>query len=414
MSNLRQCINELHAFVKKCVVNEKLILKRKDDKIYTVSDDPEDKNKPFKEKETVRNKEKLKKAGFTYDGVAWWISTDKLRQAQEIIAQINDSPLEKLIDKVEDLPEFVAELDDFTKKGELTRKIEGFIDILSGEVDAVKASEAFKSYVTFSAKFHTYSMNNIMLIYLQNRNATKLMGMKKWNTIHRKVKEGTKPIWILAPVIVKDDEYDAGDDAKVDDAVKSQRVIGFRAVKVFDIADTVAIDARGEIPAAPTWHGNDEPEEKADKLIEYGIKLADDLGIKVDREAARRGEKGWASGQHINVVSGIAGAGAFGTLIHEIAHSLMHFKETSPFFVNSAKRLSNEEMELQAETISYIVLKNYDLPAQHHPVYLASWRANKESFQKHMGIMTKVASFIIKNLDKIAASPSNANPTPTA
>jgi hypothetical protein len=414
VSGLSEKVRTIHEFAKKCMMNEKLILKRKDDKIYTVSDDPDEKKKSFKDWETVRNKEKLKKAGFSFDGVAWWLPTSKLKQAQEIIAQINNSPIEKLLDKVEDLPEFIDATDDFTKKGELTRKIEGFIDTLSGEVDAVKASEAFKSYVEFSTKFHSYSFNNIMLIYLQNKNATRLAGIKKWNELHRRVKPGAKAIWILAPVIVKDDDYQAGDDSKVDDAVKSKRVIGFRAVRVFDVADTEAIDERGNIPEKPQWHGNDEPEEKADKLVELGIKLADELGVKVDREAARRGEKGWAKGDHINVVTGIAGAGAFGTLVHEIAHSLMHFKETSPFYVNDEKRLSSAEMELEAETISYVVLKHYGLPAQHHPVYLASWKANKDSFQKHMAIMTKVSSFIIKNLDRLASKTNEPAPAPTA
>ena len=410
-NGLHEKIKTVHNFVKKCMMNEKLMLKRKDDKIYAVSDNPDDKKKPFKDWETVRSKDKLKKAGFAFDGVAWWLSAAKIHQAQEVIAQINNSPIEKLLDNVEDLPEFIDATDDFTKKGELTRKIEGFVDALSGEVDAVKASEAFKAYIDFSTKFHSYSFNNIMLIYLQNKNATKLAGIRKWNELHRKVKQGAKAIWILAPVIVKDDDYQAGDDAKVDDAVKSKKVLGFRAVRVFDIADTEAVDARGEIPAAPQWHGNDEPEEKADKLMELGLKLADELGIKVDREAAKGGEKGWAKGDHLNIVSGIAGAGALGTLIHEIAHSLMHFKETSPFFIKAEKSLSYAEGELQAETVSYVVLRHYGLPVQHHPTYLASWKANKAGFQKHMAIITKVSAFIIKNLDKLASQKNEPTST---
>jgi hypothetical protein len=188
-------------------------------------------------------------------------------------------------------------------------------------------------------------------------------------------------------------------------------VVGFRPTTVFDIADTEASNEKGNIPADLKWHGNDEPEEKADKLVEYGIQLADQLGIKVDREKARGREKGHASGDNINVVSGTAGAGAFGTLIHEIAHSLMHFKESSPFYTQRDKIASPQEKELEAETVSYVVLKHYGLPAQHHSVYLANWKANKEGFQNSMKIITKVSAFLINSLDKIANKPNEPAPT---
>lgn len=179
-NKIKNRLKEIHSFAKKCLMAEKLILKRKDDKIYTVSDDAEEKKKPFKDWETVRNKTKLKSAGFSFDGTAWWLPTSKLRQAQEIIAQINNSPLEKLIDNIEELPEFIDASENFDKKAELSTKIEGFINILSGEVDAVKASEAFKAYMDFSSKFHTYSFNNIVLIYIQRRNATKVGSFNFW------------------------------------------------------------------------------------------------------------------------------------------------------------------------------------------------------------------------------------------
>ena len=401
------CLKEIKTFVSKTMLYENLILKKKENKIYVVSDDPNEKQKPFKDWETVRNKEKLKKAGFSFDGTAWWLPTTKLQQAQEIISQINNSPIEQFIDKVEDLPDFIDSSDDFSKKGDLTRKIEGFIDALSKEVDEVKATKIYKEYIEFASKFHTYSFNNIILIYIQNPNATKLMGYKKWNTVNRRVKKGAKAIWIYAPMIMKDDDFESGSDAGFDSAVQNKKVVGFKAVKVFDITDTESMNPKGEIPQEPKWFGDSLPEEKADRLFDLGLKLSDNLGIKVDREEAKRGEKGWALKDHINIVTDIAGAGAFSTLIHEIAHSLMHFEDSSPFFINDENKLSKEEKELQAETVSYIVLKHYDLPAQHHPVYLAIWKANKESFQKHMSIMTKVASFVIKNIDKLQASSEN-------
>lgn len=406
----RKMVKVVHDFAKKHFMNEKLVLRRKDDKIYVISDDTKEKEKPFKDWETVRNKSKLRAAGFSYDGVGWWIYATKLKEAQEIIAKINESPIEKFIDKVEDLLEFEQETKDFTKKEELGTKIEGFIDKLASEVDAVKASAEFKAYITFASKFYSYSFNNTLLIYIQRPNAKKVGSFGFWKKLNRHVKKGAKAIWIYTPLTVKNDDFDGSQTSGLDSAVSKSKVVGFKPSMVFDITDTEASNEKGNVPEAPKWHGNDEPEEKADKLTEYGLKLADNLGIKVDREAAERGEKGWASKDHINIVTGIAGAGAFGTLIHEIAHSLMHFKETSPFFIDRKEfPATKEEMELEAETVSYIILNHYGLDAKHHPVYLAQWKANKEAFQKSLKSITRVSKFIILELDKIA-SPSDANP----
>lgn len=398
---LKDQIKEIYKFAKKCMMNEKLVLQRSGDKIYVISDDPDEKKKPFKDWETVRNKSKLKSAGFSFDGTAWFLPKNKLTQAQQIISQINNSPIEKLIDNIEDLPEFINASEDFSKKNELSIKIEGFVNALSGEVDQVKASEMFRKYLEFSSKFYKYSVNNTMLIYIQRPNATKVGSFGFWKKNHRMVKKGAKAIWIYKPITIKDDDFDGKNTPGLDDDVKKIKVVGFKPTPVFDISDTVATSLKGEIPELPSWHGNITPDEKADKLLTLGLELSNNLGIKADRASAMGGEMGWASGDHINITSNIAGAGAFGTLVHEIAHSLMHFKESSPFFIDDEKDLTKEEKELQAETVSYVVLKHYDIPVQHHPIYLAHWKANKESFQKSMGMIKKVSSFIIDKLDQM-------------
>jgi hypothetical protein len=155
--------------------------------------------------------------------------------------------------------------------------------------------------------------------------------------------------------------------------------------------------------------------------LQNGITLCSGVGDNPDltsgeTEAARGGEKGWAKGDHLNVKSNIAGVGALGTLVHEIAHSLMHFKESSPFFIQTDKPLSSEEKELQAESVSYVVLKHYDLPVQHHSTYLAIWRADKDSLSKSLKDIKNVSAYIIQGMDKIAKESESNEPstTPTA
>jgi hypothetical protein len=161
----------------------------------------------------------------------------------------------------------------------------------------------------------------------------------------------------------------------------------------------------------PDWHADNTPNEKADKLFNYSSKVAEELGIRVERGDARGGEMGYAAGDHINITSTIEGANRAGTMIHEIAHELLHFKKTSIFYIDAP--LTKEDKEIQAESVSYIVLRHYDLPAQHQTTYLALWKANKEALQRNLGAIKKVADFIIQKVDEVAAEdPSNKDSQP--
>jgi hypothetical protein len=59
-------------------------------------------------------------------------------------------------------------------------------------------------------------------------------------------------------------------------------------------------------------------------------------------------------------------------------------------------------MELQAESVAYVVMKHYELPVQHQPTYIALWKGNKEKILQNMSTISDVAKFIIDEIDKIA------------
>ena len=59
-------------------------------------------------------------------------------------------------------------------------------------------SEKYKNYLTTFSKFTKYSINNTILIYLQNPDATLVAGYKAWETkFKRHVKQGEQGITIL-------------------------------------------------------------------------------------------------------------------------------------------------------------------------------------------------------------------------
>ena len=50
------------------------------------------------------------------------------------------------------------------------------------------------------ARFHAYSFDNVVLIARQKPDATKVAGVRAWNSVGRFVKRGEKGILILAPM----------------------------------------------------------------------------------------------------------------------------------------------------------------------------------------------------------------------
>jgi hypothetical protein len=175
----------------------------------------------------------------------------------------------------------------------------------------------------------------------------------------------------------------------------------YKAEHVFDISDTEPANEKGEIPAEPKWWGDNEPSETADDLFEAVKLVARKLKIKVTTSDAKGGEKGYSAGGHINLTSDVEGAGRVSTMVHELAHELMHWKDKSKFYIGDEHKQNKALLELQAESVSYTVLAHYGILTQHHATYLALWKANKEAIQRNLKIISEVSQFIINEIDKV-------------
>jgi hypothetical protein len=241
-----------------------------------------------------------------------------------------------------------------------------------------------------------------MLIFMQKKDATKVAGYNTWKKQNRGVKKGAKAIWIWFPMTVnsKQETDTAGVDfGAVDQAAKSRSFTKFSLGKVYDISDTYELNEKGKVPETPKWSADNTPSETADELVERIKEFATGLGINITKDNAKGGEKGFSAGGHINLSSDVEGVGAASTLVHELAHELLHWKEKSPFYMDDADSSSREMKELQAESVSYVVLKHYGLPVTQHPTYLALWKANKEKIMKNLQVIQKCAKYIIDGID---------------
>ncbi len=351
--------------------------------------------------ETFKNKAVLKQSGFVWTGTNWAIPADKLDIAKKTLSLVNKA--EYLIDTLEDL-EAAVEDSAADNKSLLKARLDQYISDLANATDEKALSAEIRRYLTFFSKFHSYSFYNRMLIFIQKPDATKVASYKLWQSKHRQVNKGAKAITVLAPAgkpeSIQQDDETAELMGQMGMSNRPQ-ITRFKAVNVFDISDTTPIDERGEVPDSPQWWGENTPSETADMLFGAVSEVARDMGINVTQSDAKGGEKGFSAGDHINISSDVSGAGRLSTMIHEIAHELMHWKKSSIYFIdNGDGRQKAELQELQAESVSYVVLKHYGIPVSHHSTYLVLWKANKERIQNNLEIISKVSQFLITKIDE--------------
>mgnify|MGYP007078036799 FL=1 len=92
---------------------------------------------------------------------------------------------------------------EFKSQDEKTKQ--AFSMIEQGVKD-VCSSESFKQYLSCLSKFHSYSLNNTLLILSQKPEASLVAGYRAWQTnFNRHVNKGEKGLMILAPVTTKED-----------------------------------------------------------------------------------------------------------------------------------------------------------------------------------------------------------------
>lgn len=385
---------------KRSALFEELFLKKdsKENMLYIFSDFEDSKKRM---QETYKLGPEFKKMGFTWNGThRHWVGPyENFKKISEFIKKYNK--IREIVDELDELEDFIADTDiEQSKKDVIMKNLELYLDDLSNAVDERAMSAEINRYLTFFSKFHKYSLNNTWLIYLQKPDATRVASYKKWKELGRGVKKGATAISIWFPMNVKNKEEINNDDEK-EDINSPSYVTRFSIGNVYDISDTYALSADSEVPEEPKWFDNNTPSETADELSERIIKFANEIGIRVTKEQAKGSEKGYSAGGHINLTSNVEGVAQASVLVHELAHELLHWKKSSPFYTDDPESNKREIKELQAESVSYIVLKHYNLPVNHHPTYLVLWRANKEKITKYMRLITTCARYIINGIDEL-------------
>ena len=190
-------------------------------------------------------------------------------------------------------------------------------------------SEKYMRYLSVMSRFHRYSVNNTMLIYMQKPDATLVAGYNKWKAqFERHVKKGEHGITIIAPTPYKKkiEEQKLDPDTKAPILDKDGKIITeekeieipmFRPVKVFDVSQT---DGKPLPELASSLSGN-VPNYEA-----FMEALRRSALVPITFEAMAADTDGYFSADHqkIAIRQGMSEVQTVSATVHEIAHSKLH------------------------------------------------------------------------------------------
>ena len=286
------------------------------------------------------------------------------------------------------------------------QKVKEITDRLEAGLKELFESEKYKSYLSTMSKFHNYSFNNTLLIALQKPEATLVAGYKAWQkNFERHVNKGEKAIRILAPAPYKiKEERDKLDpvtgEMMFDENGMPQKeetevtIPAFRAVSVFDVSQT---------------DGKPIPELEAQELLstvegyeDFVQALMNVFPVPVSFEEIPGDSKGYFDTveKRIAVQKNMSESQTLKTMVHEVAHSMLHDKEVNQSMDVPAKDRNTKEVE--AESVAFTVCQHFGIDTSEYSFgYIAGWSSGRDmkELKNSLDTIRRIASELITGIE---------------
>ena len=208
-------------------------------------------------------------------------------------------------------------------------RLKDITDSIERGIQDLFQSDKYAEYLRTMSRFHKYSVNNTMLIYMQKPDATLVAGFNKWrDQFERNVMKGEKGIKIIAPTPFKKKiEQEKRDpdtnlpmldaDGEVIIEEKEIKIPMFKPVTVFDVSQT---DGKPLPQLASDLQGNVQNYE----VFMEALRRSSPVPIEVI--PIHDGADGYFSldKQKIAIREGMSEVQTVSAVVHEIAHSKLH------------------------------------------------------------------------------------------
>lgn len=282
--------------------------------------------------------------------------------------------------------------------------LQDIMDTLEKGVTDLFESDRYKRYLDTLSKFHSYSLNNTILIALQNPDATLVAGYNAWQkSFKRFVKKGEKGIKIIAPMpqTVRQEvsKLDAAGKPILDE--NGQKVtheierafVRYKVASVFDVSQT---DGQPLPKLIPDIKETPSPSVLSHPLFLTLEKVASPVPISIDMPPGTKARGMYSTTENkIYIDHRRSETMVFKTLIHEISHARLHSAGTAS--------IDRKTAEVQAESIAYAVCAHYGLDVSDYSFgYIAGWSSGKESteLKASLEIIRTEAAAIIEKTDE--------------
>ena len=288
------------------------------------------------------------------------------------------------------------------------QKVQEITDKLEEGLKELFESEKYKTYLSTMSKFHNYSFNNTLLIAMQKPEATLVAGYKAWQkNFERHVNKGEKAIRILAPAPYKiKEERDKLDpvtgEMMFDENGMPQKeqvevtIPVFRAVSVFDVSQT---------------DGKPIQELEAQELLstvegyeDFVQALMNVAPVPIGFEDIPGDSKGYfhTEEKRIAVQENMSESQTLKTMVHEVAHSMLHNKEINRDDLMEAPAKDRNTKEVEAENVAYTVCKHFGIDTSDYSFgYIAGWSSGKDmkELKSSLDTIRKTASELITGIE---------------
>lgn len=288
------------------------------------------------------------------------------------------------------------------------QKVQEITDKLEEGLKELFESEKYKTYLSTMSKFHNYSFNNTLLIAMQKPEATLVAGYKAWQkNFERHVNKGEKAIRILAPAPYKiKEERDKLDpvtgEMMFDENGMPQKeqvevtIPAFRAVSVFDVSQT---------------DGKPIPELEAQELLstvegyeDFVQALMNVAPVPIGFEDIPGDSKGYfhTEEKRIAVQENMSESQTLKTMVHEVAHSMLHNKEINRDDLIEEPAKDRNTKEVEAESVAYTVCQHFGIDTSDYSFgYIAGWSSGKDmkELKSSLDTIRKTASELITGIE---------------
>jgi len=208
-------------------------------------------------------------------------------------------------------------------------RLKDITDSIERGIQDLFQSDKYAEYLRTMSRFHKYSVNNTMLIYMQKPDATLVAGFNKWrDQFERNVMKGERGIKIIAPTPFKkkveqqklDPDtnqplFDA--DGKAITEEKEIKIPMFKPVTVFDVSQT---DGKPLPQLASDLQGNVQNYE----VFMEALRRASPVPVAIKPIADKADGFFSLDDQSITIREGMSEVQTVSAVVHEIAHSKLH------------------------------------------------------------------------------------------